>query len=164
MKTVIGWGYVSSIEHAAFHDDLRTLSERMAVQMTYPRIKELGLEVQTGSMANYINAEDLERILEQGVRVYIARSKTDGAILNTTTIDGYRNDYYQTQALMIGEKPIQRDTAESLLSEYIKTLKEYSYTPKSGEQYKQSGGHLNIPAEVLIELENRARKLLEQSK
>jgi hypothetical protein len=116
--------------------------------MTYPLIKELGLDLDV--FANYQNCEnwyvraaDLERVLSQGVYMSMPpRKDTDGLWAAHETVIGETLIGHTHTGLLIGVKPIQRDTAEGLLRELV----------NESTSIGQKGS----------DLLERARKLLEQ--
>lgn len=100
--------------------------------MTFKNIEALGLRVEWRPILNYnvvnavqvptVDANDLEALLEKGVRVYGRKSPTP----NNWQFADFQNhcaDYRDTHSgLLIGIQPIVKpDTAEGLLREFIAT-------------------------------------------
>lgn len=98
----------------------------------FPRIKELGLEVTETHISwsggtpkpdvvYNIRAADLERLLSQGVRVYVKYYESPKIIVARGD-NGFVGEQATHTAFLIGTKPIVRDTAESLLREFVKKV------------------------------------------
>lgn len=122
--------------------------------MDFPLIRELGLKINGDyhpeNKSRTVYCEDLERVLEQGVRLYRYKSGND---------DPRRADWspqidedfggvkkYSHQGLLIGIKPLKSETAEDLLREFVKIRTD------------------NIPTVVRLDvLLERALALLEKS-
>lgn len=100
--------------------------------LKFPMIDSLGLltrELHTdGTM--YVRAEDLERVLAEGVEVFGTNLADSGQCAGPTPqwfFSLKREDKDTHTGLIINSKPIQKDTAESLLKEYLD-----SYTVTAG--------------------------------
>jgi len=109
----------------------------------FPLCEELGLTIET----RYILAADLERLLRRAPVVYGHKS---GDLGNMAWVDYEKEQLHWTPthtALLLNVKPIKKDTAKSLLRDY---LVEY-------EKFKRGEGD-SISVEPWVK---RVRKLLE---
>ena len=120
----------------------------------YPLTEGLGLFVQTGSLVihggsggpkDYIRADDLERLLEKGARI-IGHKSEYGWVWG----EPHSRAKNTHTALLIGIKPIQKDTAEQILKDLIETAESLN----SGPNPMLSVGYYV----------DRAKRLLEQNK
>jgi len=113
--------------------------------MTYPLIKELGLEPEEAQYWDpsdeVVCAKDLERVLSQLIKVTGLRKVEDDRWI----FSEYPSSGDTHTALLLNVKPIEKDTAESLLKEWVA----YQQDPQSNRW---------SAADVLT----RAKRLLEQ--
>ena len=86
--------------------------------MKYPLIKDLGLDIQTHGL-DYVFAKHLEELLSEGVEV----SNYDGERGAWTTELG---EHDRHKGLLIGVKPIRKETCRDVLEEIMKDLTPYS--------------------------------------
>ena len=108
----------------------------------FPLIEGLGITVYAPSAPDsYISAQDLERVLSEGVEV----TSSDDQRCFYRGIDPNRPGHDLVQGLVIGLKPIERDTADK----FVKDMHEYLS--------KFSGW--NVPDDVK-KFEERAKKLV----
>jgi hypothetical protein len=124
--------------------------------MDFPLIKELGLAVENVLVFErsskercvyYVRASELERVLEQGVRVSGCDRSTRSGRMFWDQIENTDTSTHTHTALLINIKEIKQDTAEDLLRELVST------------DFRSPGsGHSKL--DPLLE---RARALLEKS-
>lgn len=107
--------------------------------MTYPLIKELGLEVISRGIDHVVMVQDLERLLSQGVRVHGCDTANDENLWTTTNSNGETHT-----GLLIGVKPLEKDSADGLLRETINELEflKQQYNNFNPELLKRIHRHL----------------------
>lgn len=90
----------------------------------YPLIEKLGAEILIGHRTfpyssgyhEYVRAEDLERILENALRVKGVSHEVSGGYSWAWTFDEARATH---EAILLRPQPLRKDTAEDLLREFV---------------------------------------------
>lgn len=141
---------------------MKSFGEQMAqrlglhIFMAYPSIDLMGIGTARAPIEKFYRAEDIHALLEQGIVVYETRVSKDRHSTKWFTEmqfdERYDNVNWSThEGLLIGIKPIQKDTAEKCLADMIKIMDDAGII-----EFK--GVLPNLP--TLSAIKDRAKKLL----